>query len=247
MTLTERQKQILINIVREYIDAARPVSSELLEKKYHMDLSSPMIRIEMQRLTDMDYISQKHTSAGRIPTDKGYRFFVAQVGDLATKNKQDIERNPLFKNIEQMAVKARGYFKIAQAITKELAFGSSNLGVCYISDEDILWKEGWSGVFHNPEFNEPDFAESFFAALEGFEENIDSIREELLKNSEIKVLIGQEAPYLGTEDVSLIISESKFPDKKDGMLAILGPKRMAYDTNIALMNSLIDSLNRVSV
>ena len=63
-------------IVKEYIDSAEPVSSQLLEKKYDFDISPATIRIEMQKLTDKGFLLQPHTSAGRIPSDKGYRFYV---------------------------------------------------------------------------------------------------------------------------------------------------------------------------
>jgi len=76
METTQRQTEILNRLIQEYIDSARPVSSQLLEKKYDFSICPAMIRIEMQKLTDQGFICQPHTSAGRVPTDKGYRFFV---------------------------------------------------------------------------------------------------------------------------------------------------------------------------
>jgi len=74
--LTERQKTLLLVIIRDYIDAAQPVGSKHLVERYGLDFSSATIRHEMAELTDMGYLRQPHTSAGRVPTEEGYRCFV---------------------------------------------------------------------------------------------------------------------------------------------------------------------------
>ncbi|MGH7240799.1 MAG: transcriptional regulator, partial [Candidatus Saccharimonadales bacterium] len=76
--MTERQKQILHAIVEQYAEVAVPVGSSLLAKVFNV--SSATIRAEMAELERLSFIMQPHTSAGRIPTDKGYRFYV---NDLA--------------------------------------------------------------------------------------------------------------------------------------------------------------------
>lgn len=81
--LTERQKTLLIVIIRDYIDAAQPVGSKRLVEHYHLNLSSATIRNEMAALTDLGYLRQPHTSAGRVPTEEGYRYFVSQMMNQA--------------------------------------------------------------------------------------------------------------------------------------------------------------------
>jgi len=78
-SLTERQKIILALVVREYVDSTQPVGSKRLVEAYHLDFSSATIRNEMSALTDAGYLQQPHTSAGRAPTEEGYRFFVSQL------------------------------------------------------------------------------------------------------------------------------------------------------------------------
>jgi heat-inducible transcriptional repressor len=78
-SLTERQKTLLLLIIRDYIESAQPVGSKRLGEHYHIDLSSATIRNEMVALTEMGYLRQPHTSAGRVPTEEGYRFFVGQM------------------------------------------------------------------------------------------------------------------------------------------------------------------------
>ena len=77
--LTERQKTLLLLIIRDYIDSAQPVGSKRLAEHYRLDLSSATIRNEMAALTEMGYLRQPHTSAGRVPTEEGYRYFVSQM------------------------------------------------------------------------------------------------------------------------------------------------------------------------
>jgi heat-inducible transcriptional repressor len=82
-TLTQRQKTLLLVIIRDYIDAAQPVGSKRLVDRYHVDLSSATIRHEMGELTEMGYLRQPHTSAGRVPTEEGYRYFVSEMMNQA--------------------------------------------------------------------------------------------------------------------------------------------------------------------
>jgi heat-inducible transcriptional repressor len=79
MELTERQKSLLMLIIRDYIDTAQPVASKYLVERYRLDVSSATVRNEMAALTEMGYLRQPHTSAGRVPTEEGYRFFVSQM------------------------------------------------------------------------------------------------------------------------------------------------------------------------
>src|SRR3990170_2039871 len=81
--LTERQQTLLLLIIRDYIDSAQPVGSKWLVGHYHLDLSSATIRNEMSMLTEMGYLRQPHTSAGRVPTEEGYRYFVGQMMNQA--------------------------------------------------------------------------------------------------------------------------------------------------------------------
>ena len=77
--LTERQKTLLLLIIRDYIESAQPVGSKRLVEHYHINISSATIRNEMAALTEMGYLRQPHTSAGRVPTEEGYRYFVSQM------------------------------------------------------------------------------------------------------------------------------------------------------------------------
>jgi heat-inducible transcriptional repressor len=81
--LTERQKTLLLLIIRDYIESAQAVGSKRLAEHYRINLSSATIRNEMAALTEMGYLRQPHTSAGRVPTEDGYRYFVSQMMNQA--------------------------------------------------------------------------------------------------------------------------------------------------------------------
>jgi heat-inducible transcriptional repressor len=81
--LTERQKSLLMLVIRDYIETAQPVGSKRLVERFRLDMSSATVRNEMAALTEMGYLRQPHTSAGRVPTEDGYRVFVGQMVNQA--------------------------------------------------------------------------------------------------------------------------------------------------------------------
>ena len=76
IAMDQRHREVLIALIREYIDSAEPVGSRVLAKRHFKNLSPATIRNAMADLEDMGYLAQPHTSAGRVPTDQAYRFYV---------------------------------------------------------------------------------------------------------------------------------------------------------------------------
>ena len=229
MGITERQGEILNRLVQEYIELAQPISSQLLERKYDFGICPATIRIEMQKLTDKGYLFQPHTSAGRVPTDKGYRFFVDGLFEIGF---EDWEIGDWFEEEIDDTI------KFLQRLTKNLSLASSALAVSYFEKEKIFWKEGWEEILKEPEFREKEYIINFTKLLENFEKNIDDLK----LNSGIKIYIGRENPFPKAREFSTIISKCYLPDSEEGIISLLGPKRMAYDRNISLMNSLREAL-----
>ena len=91
--LSSRQETILLAIIKTYLDTGEPVGSRTISKYTDLNLSSATIRNEMADLEEMGYIMQPHTSAGRIPSDKGYRFYVDHL--MADKEREVDEMNVL--------------------------------------------------------------------------------------------------------------------------------------------------------
>ena len=225
MGITTRQGEILNRIVQEYIELAQPISSQLLERKYDFGICPATIRIEMQKLTDKGYLFQPHTSAGRVPTDKGYRFFVDNLFEVGLED---------FQISDWFAEEISDTIKFIQLLTKNLALASQSLALSYFEKEKIFWKEGWEEILKEPEFGEKDILISFIKFLENFEKNIENLE----LNSGIKIYIGRESPFKKAKDFSIISSKYHLPGDGETIISLLGPKRMAYERNISLMNSL---------
>ena len=99
--LTDRKKRILKAIIKTYMATGEPVGSRTISKDADLNVSSATIRNEMSDLTDMGYIVQPHTSAGRIPSDKGYRLYV---DELMKEKEDEIEeiRNLMIEKTDKM-------------------------------------------------------------------------------------------------------------------------------------------------
>lgn len=234
--LTERQKNILEIVIREYIESALPISSKYIEEEYEMGVSPATIRGELYTLIERGYLYQPHTSSGRVPTDKGYRFFV----DLL--NEKEIKRleNKVIRDVRKMQQEVEGEVGFMREFTRFLAHTSSNLTLSYFPRENILLKEGWREALRDPEFDDAQRVRDFMGMINDFEENIDLF----FSNNRpecVRIYIGNEAPFSKKHDFSILVASCKILKKK-GMVAIMGPKRMAYDKNIQLMGSIIKML-----
>ena len=186
----------------------------------------------MQKLTDQGYLYQPHTSAGRIPTDKGYRFFVDDI----------VKRRKSFFEIEDWLEKEMdNVFEMVQRLTKRLSRFSKTLTLACLEREKVIWKEGWEEVLKEPEFKERKCLFSFVELLEELEENI----ERLAFDSEIKIYIGRESNLRNCQDFAILASKYKLPDQREGIFSLVGPKRMNYGKNIKLMRSLARLLEKL--
>jgi heat-inducible transcriptional repressor len=149
MRITERQENILDTLIQEYINTAKPVSSELLEKKYDFEFCPATIRNEMKKLTDTGYLQQPHTSAGRVPTKKAYRFFI----DKVFENEKKIFSDFIIKEIEMTKKQIEEELRLAQELTKSLAEISSVLTIEELPKKEVLFeiliKLGPSRIRHN--------------------------------------------------------------------------------------------------
>ncbi len=158
--LSVRQEKLLNTLVKEYIDLAEPISSRLLKKRCDLKISPATIRNELQELTDLGYITQPHTSAGRVPTHKGYQYFI----EISfTDNKWGF----LEKEIDSARQKIQKELQAAQELTKSLTEISLTLNYTKLEDKN--------GILEILEILGP--------SKSNYRNNIDSIRE-LIKRLE---------------------------------------------------------------
>jgi len=125
MVINERMKDILNAVVHRYITTAEPISSEMIAKNFKMKVSSATIRHDMYALEKLGFLKKPHTSAGRVPTDKGYRFYVDRLMSKRIVNLSQTEKQEI---AEQYNIR-RDYNEMMRITSKLISKLTSNLGV----------------------------------------------------------------------------------------------------------------------
>ena len=224
--ITQRQAKILAAIVKENCEGGQPVASADLVEKYSFNVSSPTIRNEMQALEKMGYIMQPHTSSGRVPTDKGFRYFVNQLMDKVklTLKEQDRLKTELMKL--QLA-----NAEISRRLAKLVSEYSDSASFVLLPEE--VSAVGISNILNNPALPAEDAKE-----IAEFFDHIDEHAEQMMsdyagKGPEAK--IGKEITLSKNSDYSMIVSGLKLPSGKKGVIGLVGPKSMKYEKNMSLM------------
>lgn len=121
--LTERQKFILALVIRDYIETAQAVGSKRLVEHYGLSVSSATIRNEMVALTEMGYLRQLHTSAGRVPTEEGYRYFVRQL--MGQTDLPDPTKRTIIHQFYQAGMDVDRWMRLAASILAHQSQGAS--------------------------------------------------------------------------------------------------------------------------
>lgn len=224
-----RKELILGVIVKRYIDSAKPVSSSEIANDFKVKVSTATIRNEMKELEDDGFISQPYTSAGRIPTDKGYRYFV----DTLMREKELNRNEQRELQTELLKLKAQNN-RMAKSMAKMLSHMSSNLALSGIVDSESVWDFGMSELLRNPEFKESDKVCQVVELLEYIDENVERLSSQVHDKS-IEIYIGNENPLTKIESCSMILSGIEFPSGEKGIVAVVGPTRMKYSKNISLV------------
>ncbi len=233
--MTDRQREILYAIIEEYAELATPVGSVTLAKLF--DCSSATIRAEMVKLEAMGYITQPHTSAGRVPTDAGYRLYVNALQEKfdheqAVAPKQKISESAPDRSTKALATRihaqTRADFAIRAAVDS-LVDLTGNLGLATIGDQ--LYISGFGGLFSQPEFLQNAQVQAVGKLLD----NIKPWLREVQPNETINVYIGTENPVGKESNVSLIISRFRSPYSDRSYIGVLGPTRQSYKRVMSLV------------
>jgi heat-inducible transcriptional repressor len=231
--MTDRQKQILSSIVEQYAEVASPVGSSLLAKVF--GVSSATIRAEMAELERLGYITQPHTSAGRMPTDKGYRFYVNNIGeDKAVAPERRAERALVAR------VRASGLpERTIKGAVDTLVELTHNLGLATIGDQ--LYMSGLGNLFGQPEFMQAGQVQQVARLLD----NLEPWLREAAPNQPLSVYIGRENPIGRSAGCSLIISRFRSPYSDHSYIGVLGPTRQSYRDVMMLVRRTGEALEEV--
>lgn len=247
--LTERQEKLLNIIIDNYIRTAEPVSSKILVKSRFFDLSSATLRNEMHDLENSGFLTQLHTSGGRVPTDIGYRFYVDNLmlsGDFGI--------NPaLQKKVDTVLTGNYGARDLNKIVAQLLSDLSDSIVITGIAEEDDFYKTGLASLFELPEFREIDKIFKLTTFFDEFDRMFDQIEKEFfgiprgnpgLNN--INIFIGRENSYPAIKDETVVTAKYNLPNHLVGSLTLIGPIRMDYRKNIGLVRYTTHKLNQLA-
>lgn len=233
--MTLRQKQILYAIVEQYAEVASPVGSSLLAKLF--GVSSATIRAEMAELERGGYIAQPHTSAGRVPTDKGYRYYVNNLS-------QEVAQPALLEGRAEKALRARVHHggmpeRTIRNAVDTLVELTHNLGIATIGQQ--LYMSGLSNLFGQPEFIQSGQVQQ----VAGLLDNLEPWLREAAPNEPLSVYIGRENPIGRSAGCTLIVSRFRSPFSDRSYIGVLGPTRQNYREAMALVRHAGEELEEV--
>ncbi len=233
-----RKKEILSAVIEVYLNTTQPVSSEILNKNARMELSSASIRNAMSELEEMGYLMHPHTSAGRIPTDEGYRYYVNVLMKKKQLGPQEVD---YIDKIYDLKVKELDdLLRETSCILSDFTHYAS---LVYFDDEgERVYSQGMRHILDHPEFNDLRRAQMVFEILERKEDLLELIGRNF--SGQTIVYIGKESAHDHMEHCSVVVSKCDSSLDCRGRLALVGPKRMAYDRVIPLMNYICDVVER---
>ncbi len=214
--MTDRQQKILAAIVEQYAEVASPVGSSLLAKLFNV--SSATIRAEMAELERLGYIHQPHTSAGRVPTDKGYRFYVNNLNEQTDSSAERRGERALTARVGGGGLPER---TIRNAVDTLVEL-THNLGLATIGDR--LYMGGLANLFGQPEFIGGAQVQQVAHLLD----NLEPWLREAAPNQPLSVYIGAENPIGRSAQCTLIISKFRSPYSDESYIGVLGPTRQSY-------------------
>jgi len=250
MNPNKRKEEILEMIIDRYIESAEPVGSRAVSRK--LGLSSATIRNVMSDLEDEGYITHPHTSAGRIPTDKGYRYYITtlmhrknlnekvvkiveaqyhkkvqNLGDVLEKTSHLISSLTNYVGVTMMPACSDGYSK-----------RSGRPGV------EKLYLDGASHMMEQPEFQDISKLHNLFKCLED-RVSILKILCDSPDDDRLTIHIGKENKSSSLSECSIVTRGYKIKGKASGKLGVIGPKRMVYERVIPMVEYLADTVSNI--
>ncbi|MDO9027955.1 MAG: hypothetical protein Q7U68_03745 [Candidatus Roizmanbacteria bacterium] len=221
--LTQRQIDILKVIIKEYTETGTAVGSEILEKKYKLGVSPATIRNEMVELAKKEYLKKTHFSSGRIPSAKGFRFYIKHLmkqkelsttDEVSYKNSVWDERKETHRLLSQAT-------KVLSQKTGLLSLVTTNLGDMYYA--------GMANLLNQPEFLDINLSRTLFSRLDEitFWEKI--LNDMFSLEDEIYYMLGEEDFHDPIFDCCASVFGEFEGNKIKGIIGVIGPKRMSYD------------------
>jgi transcriptional regulator of heat shock response len=234
-----RRREVLEAVIDAYVKNASPVSSEMLVRDFNMDLSPATVRNCLAELEEMGYLTHPHTSAGRMPTQAGYRYYVDNLMKeikLLEKEKTRIETD-YRRHIGELEAILDETSRIISEVTHYA-------GIVSFSDwRSRIFYKGTGFMLEQPEFKDLAKIRHLLKVLEEKERLLEILNCDL--KEKIAIYIGSEIACSDMDGCSLIISSYKMKDRPSGRLAVLGPTRMQYGKVVSTLEYLSEQLSKI--
>lgn len=240
--LTDRRQQVLRALIEEYIAHALPVGSRTIVEHYGLNVSSATVRNDLSALEEEGFIQQPHTSAGRIPTDAGYRAYVEEIissGALA-------DSHPHRQLVEKLRRSADALDELMERTSAELARLTDCLSLVTPPDQGDthlrqISRMGLSALLRKPEFQDSSTLLPLMEILEDESVLLSVFNGEGQRADNIMVRIGSENASAGLAGVS-VITGIYGRGAARGVIAVIGPTRMDYTGVIRAVRAAQDAM-----
>ena len=226
--MDQRQQQLLFLVIETYIATAEPVGSRFLVDKAGLDWSEATVRNELRALEEDGYLTHPHTSAGRIPTTKGYEYYIREMNmgpGVASRRESELLQD---------AYRAYNDFERAMKnVAKKLVEVSDEAVLIAFSPEKVYYT-GLANLFEKPDFEEIKQIASVSEAIDHTDELLPSFYQKVKDQPEF--FLGKDHPF----GSMLSVVASRCGDNNQSLIVLLGPQRMNYKKNLGLIKKIIE-------
>ena len=249
-TLSLRQNDILRGVIETHIETTQPVGSRSIAEKCAISFSPATIRHEMGALEELGYLTHPHTSSGRLPTDHGYRYY------LDHTSFEECSEEPL-NRLEEELVPTDGGDRIEEFldhVSLLLSSLSQEVGLTLMPFAQApasgkpgrikLSLQGFSYMLEKPEFQDVRKIRNLLGVLE---EKVALMRWVLthVDPQHVSVSVGREHSHEALENCAIVTARYAAGKNRQGVIAILGPKRMAYRKIIPLVSRMAETVGDI--
>ncbi|HAR54987.1 TPA: hypothetical protein DCR79_01730 [Patescibacteria group bacterium] len=224
MDSNARKQDILKVVIETFVHTGQPVGSMQVAEQLPYETSSATVRNDMVELTELGLLSQPHTSAGRVPTDLGYKTYVKVItGERKELSKR--QQEVLSRHFEKLRSLQEKY----QTAARLLAEMSGSIGML-MDDAQNVYLSGFSNIAKMPEFADQQFGVKLMEALEEPKEFLNQASR-TLRSDDVNVLIGKDNHQINKATIVI----TNFGPQGKRVISIIGPTRMDYNKNLPLV------------
>jgi len=230
-----RRNRVLEAIVKVHITSALPVGSKYIARM--LDLSSATIRHVMFELEAEGYVKQPYTSAGRVPTDLGYRRYVDSMMHV-----RELPQDDIFSKIGQYITKKRFFEEAIEAVSSAISKITNYTGIA-LSPNNKVYFDGTYHMLEHPEFSKLGMARNFLRVMEGKDELL-RIMSQDLETRGTAIHIGRENIFEELRECTIITSAYRVKNRISGNIGVIGPMRMKYEEVVPMIELFAEMATR---